>query len=124
MARMQAHEMTDLDRIGKLSPYTCPSCHGALWQVDDEHLLRFRCHTGHSFAGEQLSESQADNVEDALFAAARALEESARLAEAIATRSRQDDRPLVADAYERKARDAGTNADTIRALLMEKRAAR
>src|SRR5205814_5972395 len=38
------------------SALTCPDCGGALWEVQNERILRFRCHLGHGFTAQGLSE--------------------------------------------------------------------
>ncbi|MEP7207760.1 MAG: chemotaxis protein CheB [Casimicrobiaceae bacterium] len=65
MARMRENDMTNVDRIGRSSPFTCLACQGTLWEVDDEHVLCFRCHTGHAFTSESLEGSQDQHMEDA-----------------------------------------------------------
>jgi two-component system chemotaxis response regulator CheB len=126
--RMSSHrdqnELAEMSRIGKLSPFTCPSCHGSLWEVFDEHVLRFRCHTGHAFSAESLHGELGDDYENALFGALRALEENARLSRAIAARSRQSKRERVAKIYEDKADDNDRSANVIRAILHRGRVAR
>ena len=47
-----------LDRLGERSTFTCPECAGTLWRMNDARMLRYRCHTGHAFTSEALSESQ------------------------------------------------------------------
>src|SRR5581483_1706827 len=39
-------------RRGERSVFSCPECGGALWQVDEAELVRFRCHVGHAYNGE------------------------------------------------------------------------
>ena len=34
---------------GKPTPFTCPDCHGALTQLIEGKLIRYRCHTGHTY---------------------------------------------------------------------------
>jgi len=41
-------ELGIIDR-GKLTPFTCPDCHGALTQLIEGKLIRYRCHTGHAY---------------------------------------------------------------------------
>src|SRR4051794_9679242 len=41
-------------REGSPSGYTCPECHGALWEVHEGLVGRFRCRTGHAFSPESL----------------------------------------------------------------------
>ena len=122
--QLQPDEIPAMDRIGKLSPYTCPSCHGSLWEIFDEHVLRFRCHTGHAFSAPSLGDEIDVDVEDALFGALRALEENARLSRTIAERSRTGKRDAVATIYDDKASECERNADVIRNLLHRSQMAR
>jgi two-component system chemotaxis response regulator CheB len=115
--RSEEGDIARMNRIGKLSPYTCPACHGSLWEVYDEHVLRFRCHTGHGFSAESLDAEHRDEYENALFGALRALEENARLAQTIARRSRAHGRDAIAQIYEDKAADDDHSAEVIRAML-------
>src|SRR5262249_23748837 len=39
---------------GPPSVLTCPECGGTLWELEEGKVLRFRCHTGHSFSVESL----------------------------------------------------------------------
>jgi two-component system, chemotaxis family, protein-glutamate methylesterase/glutaminase len=32
------------------STYTCPECHGSLWEVHDGEILRFQCRVGHRYS--------------------------------------------------------------------------
>lgn len=61
------------------SVYACPDCHGVLWEVKEENLLRFRCRVGHSFTAETLNVALSKAMEDALWVSMRALEEKADL---------------------------------------------
>jgi two-component system chemotaxis response regulator CheB len=126
--RMASHrdhnEIAEMNRIGKLSPFTCPSCHGSLWEVFDDHVLRFRCHTGHAFSADSLDAELGEDYENALFGALRALEENARLARSIAKRSRQSKHEHVAKIYEDKADDNDRSANVIRSILQRGRVAR
>lgn len=124
MALIRENDVAEMNRVGKLSPFTCPACNGNLWEINDEHMLRFRCHTGHAFNAEELFEDQDESVENALYAAAAALNESSRLAMAIAERSHAGQRDSLAAMYEQKAREAEENANVIRTLLARPRGRR
>lgn len=50
-----------------------PDCHGALWEINDEEMLRYRCHVGHAYAAESLGDGQTQMLEVALWSAVRAL---------------------------------------------------
>jgi two-component system chemotaxis response regulator CheB len=118
------HDIAEMNRIGKLSPFTCPSCHGSLWEVFDEHVLRYRCHTGHAFSAESLDAEMTDDFENALFGALRALEENARLARTIAGRSRESKHDKIARLYEAKADENDKSAHVIRTVLHRARTGR
>lgn len=71
--------MERLDPIGDLSAFTCPSCGGALWEIENGGVLRYRCHTGHAYNGESLVADQGDRAEAAVYTALRALKEQAEI---------------------------------------------
>ena len=71
--------VSELQRIGVPSGYTCPECNGALWKISGAIPPRFRCHTGHSFSARVLSDLQDQTVETALWSVLRALQEKARM---------------------------------------------
>jgi len=112
-----------MNRIGKLSPFTCPACHGSLWEVFDDYVLRFRCHTRHAFSAESLDAERGEESEGALFMALRSLEENARLARSVADRSRQRAHDRVARIYDDKASEADRSAEVIRHMLRHARGA-
>lgn len=62
---------------------TCPSCHGSMTETGSASLTEFACHVGHTFSLRSLYAEQADQVESALWAGVRALEESAGLAQRL-----------------------------------------
>jgi two-component system, chemotaxis family, protein-glutamate methylesterase/glutaminase len=65
-----------IQQLGKPSSYSCPACHGVLLQMKEDELLRFRCHTGHAYSIESLLAEIEDTVEEALWYAVRAVDES------------------------------------------------
>jgi two-component system, chemotaxis family, protein-glutamate methylesterase/glutaminase len=110
--------IASVDKIGKVSRLTCPECHGALWEIKDEDLLRFRCHVGHAYTAEGLSDGQAQMLEVALWSAVRALEEQMMLARRIVQRARRANQQQAAQTFERRAREAEANSSVIRELLL------
>lgn len=72
LRRMQHDDRHD----GQPSVFTCPECHGTLWQVEEGELSRFRCRVGHAYSSETLLAEQETALEAALWAALRSLEES------------------------------------------------
>jgi two-component system, chemotaxis family, protein-glutamate methylesterase/glutaminase len=116
MAAMDSNE-DKLDRIGKRSTFTCPECHGTLWEMGEEGVLRFRCHVGHAYTAETLVAEQSGGLEDALWAAVRAFEENSKLAARMAERARGLDDAEVERKFAQRAETARQHADEVRALL-------
>ena len=72
----------DMDSLAKMaspSTFTCPECHGTLWEVRGPGPRRYRCHTGHALTERALASLQDQLVEDALWSALRALHEKEKL---------------------------------------------
>lgn len=57
------------------SGFTCPNCHGSVWEIDDGGLPRIECRVGHAFSIDAFLGEQAVALEDALWSAINALEE-------------------------------------------------
>ena len=116
---MEAGELiASVERLGKISKLTCPDCHGALWEMNDDEILRYRCHVGHAYSAESLNEGQSQMLEVALWSAVRALEEQMMLAKRIVERARRSNHKRAADMFERRAKDAEKHSSIIRQLLL------
>jgi len=98
----------------------CPDCGGALWEVQEGHVLRFRCRIGHTFSPESLLDQQAEALESVLWGAVRALEERAALAQRMAERFRSRGDERLAVRFDARARASVDRADVIRSALMIK----
>ncbi|HYV11643.1 MAG TPA: chemotaxis protein CheB [Pyrinomonadaceae bacterium] len=117
--QMESDELiASVERLGKISKLTCPDCHGALWEINDEDILRYRCHVGHAFTSEALNEGQTDMLEVALWSAVRALEEQMMLAQRIVVRARKANHERAAIMFERRAREAEHHSGVLRQLLL------
>ena len=78
---------TDAPQPGEPSGFTCPECHGALWEFGEGSIKSYRCRTGHEFSFESLVAIQSEHVERALWVALRALEEKAAMLRNMSTKS-------------------------------------
>jgi two-component system chemotaxis response regulator CheB len=95
------------------SPFICPDCGGALWQINDGRMLRLRCHVGHGYTAETLYRRQEEQVEQSLWAAVRVLEEQAELQQRMAGTSPAD----LGRRFLDNARERWEMADVIRTLI-------
>jgi len=68
-----------VEDLGPRSPFSCPDCGGALFQVKDHKAVHYRCHIGHAYSEEELARSQIENLEGTLWVALRMMEERRRL---------------------------------------------
>jgi two-component system, chemotaxis family, protein-glutamate methylesterase/glutaminase len=116
----QTEEIALADRqkqAGIPSTMTCPECHGTLWEVRDEELVRFRCRVGHAYSDEALLVHQSEQLEAALWTALRALEEHSALAKRLAARASSRGHSHSASSFTEQAMDAEHHASVIRTVL-------
>lgn len=104
-------------KIGELTPFTCPECQGVLMRLKEGKITRFRCHTGHGFSARFLAFAQAQEVEEAIWAAVRALHEKESLLKRFEKRAR--DGKCIDEAAEHAAAAdrARRHADALRAIV-------
>ena len=108
------------DRPGALSVFSCPECHGVLWEAEEGGHLRFRCRVGHVYSPDSMMSAQTDSVDRALWAALRALEERSALTQKLSERARRRDQHAVAHAFEERAKVAAEHAGIVRDLLLSR----
>jgi two-component system chemotaxis response regulator CheB len=105
---------------GILTPVTCPSCGGPLWERSERGVVQFTCHIGHSFTGESLVEQNGDAVEEAMWTALRSLEEGAALRERMAAHAARHGMEAIRTDYLEQAKTFADRAAIIRrALVLE-----
>ena len=119
MAALQPGALHDPNRPGIASGFTCPECHGALWELHEDGLLHFRCRVGHAFSAESLLSEHDQSLEAALWAALRALEEAAALSLRLHERAHERGAVLVAPRFAQRADEARHHAEVIRRLLLD-----
>jgi two-component system chemotaxis response regulator CheB len=101
---------------GSPSSFTCPECHGPLWEVSEGELTRYRCRVGHSYGEESMIVEQGSAVETALWSALQALEERAEFLDRVAERHGTR-RPRLHDRFAAAAADARERAELLRRAL-------
>jgi two-component system chemotaxis response regulator CheB len=116
------HDMAEQirgDRRGEISLYTCPECGGSLWQLDENDMIRFRCHTGHAYYGETLLGEQEEALEAGLWIAVRTFKEKAVLSQQMAAHHRARGKTDIAERFEEDAHTATRYAGLIQQYLLE-----
>ncbi len=104
--------------LGVPSGFVCPECGGTLWEIHEQDMIRFRCRVGHAYSPQTLMAHQSDALEEAFWAALRALEERAALATRMASRAVQNNHQHIAARYREEAAEAEQRADLIRSVLL------
>src|SRR5215203_5507685 len=105
------------DNPGQLTAFTCPECHGTLWEVDEAGVPQFRCRVGHRYAIDSLVVAQSNGTETALWAAARALEEKASLSRRVAVRLSEGGHAASALKFQRIADESEVQAAQVKLLI-------
>ncbi|MBW3128048.1 chemotaxis protein CheB [Hymenobacter profundi] len=95
---------------GQLTSFTCPECHGALTQLIEGKLIRYRCHTGHAYTANALLGEVTQTVEGFLYQAMRGLEEAHMLLQALGEHFTQERQQQVATLFFQKAEVASSQA--------------
>jgi two-component system chemotaxis response regulator CheB len=72
-----------LEQMSVPSGLNCPNCRSALYELNDQRVLRYRCRSGHAFTAESLLSGQADAREAHLSSLFGALIEEATLAKRL-----------------------------------------
>jgi len=98
--------------------FTCPDCHGTIWEVNENGEVRFECRVGHAYSPEAMREAADDDVERSLWIALRALEETAALDQRLADLSAHRKRESAHSFYREKAHERKRHAIVLRDFLM------
>lgn len=109
-------QVTDLEKVARPSSYICPDCGGGLWELRGA-TTRFRCRVGHGYSLDDLTKSQDEQVESALWAAARSLEDRAALSRRLADQWRDRDAEEVVEHFQRRSDESARHAAVLRGLL-------
>ncbi|WP_137174689.1 chemotaxis protein CheB [Massilia sp. HP4] len=117
---MEGVEMHRLEELAQPSTFTCPDCHGTLWELKDQQPRRFRCHTGHAYTERNLVALQGDLVEDSIWSAMRALQEKEMLLRRMSDDALRNKQIAASLDYSAQARQAQRCAEVLRGLIVSK----
>ena len=106
-------------KLGEISPFTCPDCHGALIKIKDGKIARFRCHTGHAFSADTLLANMTERIEDSMWSAMREMEESVMLLREMSGHFAESNQTQIAELFLQKALEAENRVKLIRKVVLE-----
>jgi two-component system chemotaxis response regulator CheB len=119
MAELDPGTMHDPEWPGVPAGFGCPDCAGALYEIEDGGLRRFRCRVGHAWSPETLLARQTVGLESALWMALRSLEEKAALNRQMHDRAVREERDVTATKFAESAEEARRAAEMVRRLVIE-----
>jgi two-component system, chemotaxis family, protein-glutamate methylesterase/glutaminase len=115
MAQEKKNGIDAMKKIGELTSYTCPECHGTLWKILEGKLLRFRCHTGHAYTAEYLLEHLEETLEDYMWNIKRGMSERINLLEQLTDKNSGHSKKQ--ETYEKRIKDAAEKIKIIDNLI-------
>lgn len=101
--------------FGLPTSFVCPECNGPLWKTKPGRSLQFRCHEGHAYSPDSLLADCAEQVERALWSAARMFDERANLLRRLGERKYHSE--TVGKNWGTKAKELEQQSELIRKLL-------
>ena len=104
---------------GTPTRFTCPECRGALQEISDEGLARYRCRVGHAYSGEDMVAEKAKAVEDVLWVALQTLQERIQMLEKLSHEDRERGRHRNAGSYTDRAGETREQAERLRKVLAD-----
>ena len=120
IAQANVDHKYDISQLGELSPYTCPECHGVLFQIMQDGILRFRCHTGHAYSVRTLLDEISKAVEASLWSTIRAMDEKVFLLQHIAQHMDEQASLTMAEQLRNHARAVEQQSQLVRLALLRK----
>jgi len=117
MADFDLDAFQEGERPGVPSDYTCPDCHGPLYEITEGGFFRFRCRVGHAWSAASLVAQQSATLQGALWMALRSLEEKATLTRRLGEQAEQHGRPLSSRAFGAETEEVLRAAGTLRDLI-------
>jgi two-component system chemotaxis response regulator CheB len=105
------------EKMGTPSVYTCPDCGGVLFEHDQDAIVKYKCHTGHSYSVRDLLKKQVEETEDSLWFAIRSMEQRINLLTSLAERyNKVGNRYLVTD-YQQRVEEINQHIDNLKRVI-------
>ncbi|MBC3541036.1 chemotaxis protein CheB [Rufibacter sediminis] len=115
---LDSGEIEDTELMGPRSQFSCPSCGGALWEVNKGNVTHFRCHVGHAFTPDAYLNANVESIEETLWIAMRMLEERRTMLNAMADQDKRKGHNTWSETQEERAQELKQHIARIRHLLM------
>jgi two-component system chemotaxis response regulator CheB len=95
----------------------CPECGGVLSERIEGGMIQWRCRVGHRYSPDSMIDAQGEDVEAALWAAIRALEDRESLLMRMASKAFVGEQRRSARSFRERAESASESARRVREVL-------
>lgn len=109
-------------QLGEPSSLTCPECGGAMREIREGGLARYRCHTGHAYSSTTLLADIDRVIDENLWRTFRAMEERALLLAKLEQAARDCNDSTEATTSARALADTQQRGEVLRRLLFQENA--
>src|SRR2546423_2883853 len=96
---------------------SCPECNGSLYEEKEGDMAHFRCHVGHSFSPQSLSEAHKEVLERALWTAVRTLNERVMMHRQFLRRERNGAEEILFKRFQESAAGAERDVELLRDII-------
>jgi two-component system chemotaxis response regulator CheB len=110
--------ITDMEKLGTHSNFTCPDCGGNLWEIKQDSHKRYRCHTGHVYTALNLFEKQGEQMEESIWISIRMLEERRNLLLNMPGRDNGSVSADLTNDYQRRANELAVHVERLKSFLV------
>lgn len=107
----------ELSELGENSVFSCPDCGGVLFELKNDEITRYKCHTGHVFSVNDLLSKQNKSLESSLWVALRSLEERKKLLSQLSDRNIQRGFHRAAADYSERIEELQKHVDNLKQVL-------
>jgi two-component system, chemotaxis family, protein-glutamate methylesterase/glutaminase len=108
----------NVEKLGQKSKYACPDCGGGLYNIEESNgSTRYRCHIGHAYTEDALSEKQNETLESTLWIALRIMEERKNLLVKMARTNAAKSFKTWANTYTQKAAELDVHIGQLKEVL-------
>lgn len=122
--REKKEEVVDGQTLKKAPPpnetqisMVCPDCGGALFESKSGGVAHFKCHVGHSYSPESLTEAHKEALEKALWTAMRTLNERITMHRQFLRRDRNAGEEQIFKRFEESANSAERDVQLLREII-------
>ena len=105
--------------LGPPTELTCPDCGGVLSEIEEGSITRFRCHTGHAYSAQTLSDGTDERIDELLWQALRATDERTLILRRQAAAANASGNSEAIEHWQRRIEENRQCGNFIRSLLQE-----